>query len=854
MTDQTHLASIAKPGRYLGHEYNSFLKNWGSTKVRFALVFPDLYEIGMSHQGLQILYHLLNRQQEILAERCYCPDTDLERILRQKNQALTSLESSHPLRDFDVIGITLPYELCYTNILTILSLSDIPLYSRDRDSSFPLILGGGAGSFNPEPVADFFDAILLGDGEEAVIEIGHILSLHKAVGGSKTDLLNRLGNIEGIYIPAHFQPEYDDFGNIQAIHRTAGKKDLIRRRILSDLSAIEHLKQPIVPNAKIVHDRLGIEIARGCTRGCRFCQAGITYRPVRERSPEQIMELAESGIDNSGFEELALLSLSTGDYSCLDQVLPALMDQFSHRYISIAMPSMRVGTLTPSVMEQIKRVRKTGFTLAPEAGSERLRRVINKGITEEDLLATCNDAFSAGWQSIKLYFMIGLPSETDEDILAIAQLAKKILTDHGKGGGRGKRQITISVGTFVPKPHTPFQWARQLSPGESMDRIQQIKRSLPSKGCNLRYHGPRQSFLEGVFSRGDRRLAELIEKAWSEGARFDGWDEHFDLARWQKAAESCGLSLESYLHTRPTEKILAWQHLSSGVTNQFLHDELAKAATEEYTPDCRYHACQKCGLCDFKTLMPVVCNRTQTPLPQSIPVNLPKKNGGDEKGQTAGHYKYIVHYTRVGNICYLGHLEMLQGIFRTLRRTHIETNFSQGFNPSPKISFGPALAAGTESLAEFFIMDLPKPLKNCASTAAQLNKNLVPGLTITKIEAHSGKVPQSLLTSYTLTLARTITEQEKERTRQFLSSERYSVAKTRKGKTIEIDIRPLITFLNVSDLASVQLEMVGVSAQPGIKPIEALAQILGLTKEETLATKILKTAWRAMDTDSFDKS
>lgn len=817
-------------------------------KIRFALVFPDLYEIGMSHHGLQILYHLLNRQDEFIAERCYCPDLDIEQILRRKQQVLTSLESSHPLKDFDIIGITLPYELCYTNILTILSLSDIPLYSADRDNTFPLLLGGGAGSFNPEPVADFFDAILLGDGEEAIIEIGNVVAKHKEVGMKKADLLHRLGEIDGVYIPRHFQPDYDSAGKLRRVIRQGGKKELVRRRILRNLSEIEHLKHPIVPNAKIVHDRLGIEIARGCTRGCRFCQAGITYRPVRERSPEQIMELAESGIDNSGFEELALLSLSTGDYSCLEQTLPFLMDKFADRFISIAMPSMRVGTLSPTIMEQVKRVRKTGFTLAPEAGSERLRRVINKGISEEDLLATCNDAFSAGWQSIKLYFMIGLPTETDEDIAAIAELAKKILSDRSRGAGRGKRQITISVGTFIPKPHTPFQWERQLTMEESMDRIGRIRRSLPGKGCNLRYHSPRQSFLEGLFSRGDRRLAQLIEKAWNYGARLDGWDEYFDLARWQKAAESCGLSLDSYLHLRSPDEILPWQHLSTGVSPQFLLDELAKAYTEEYTPDCRYHACQNCGLCDFKTIQPIVCNRAQTPLPPLSAISRPKSAEDSGKG-TTGHFKYIVHYTRLGNICYLGHLEMLQGIFRTLRRAEIKTNFSQGFNPSPKISFGPALAAGTESLAEFFIMDLPAPLKNCAATVSKLNEKLVPGLCVVKIEAHSGKMPQSLLTSYTLTLARTLTEQEKTRVAKFQSSEHYPVTKSRKGKTSEIDIRPLIPSLNISGPSSIQLDLLGVSTQPGIKPIEALEQILGLTKEEILATNIRKTAWRAMDFD-----
>ncbi len=848
MTDQKHLSSVVKPGRYLGHEYNSVQKNWDAMESRFALIFPDLYEIGMSHHGLQILYHLLNREENILAERCYCPDIDFEQLLRDNHQVVTSLESSRPLRDFDVLGITLPYELCYSNILTILDLSNIPFYACDRNESFPLLLGGGAGAFNPEPVADFFDAILLGDGEEAVVEIGHLIADHKRSGEDKNMLLHRLGDVEGVYVPAHFQPDYDASGKLRAITRKTGKKEEVRRRFVNSLSSIDYLKNPLVPNAKIVHDRLGIEIARGCTRGCRFCQAGITYRPVRERSPEQIMELATKGIDNSGFEELALLSLSTGDYSCLEQTLPTLMDKFSPRFISVAMPSMRVGTLTATVMEQIKRVRKTGFTLAPEAGSERLRQVINKGISEEDLLKTCNDAFSAGWQSIKLYFMIGLPTESDEDILAIGQLAKKILSDRSLGGGRGKRQITISVGTFIPKPHTPFQWAGQLSMEESMERIGRIKRSLPAKGCNLRYHSPRQSFLEGVFSRGDRRLAKLIEIAWQDGARLDGWDEHFDLARWQKAAENCQIYLQSYLQERPTDAILPWQHLSSGVNQQFLLDELAKAKTEEYTPDCRYHACQKCGVCDFKTLQPEVCRRDQTPLPE-LPATSSSQGSGDgmEHSQNTGHYKYIVHYTRLGKICYLGHLEMLQGVFRSLRRAEIKTNFSQGFNPSPKISFGPALAAGTESLAEFFIMDLPQPLKSCTTTAARLNENLLPGLHITAITAHSGKVPQSILTAYTLVLARNITDSDKERIANFLNSTRYPVAKTRKGKTTEIDIRPLFTLLAISGPCSISLEMIGISTQPGVKPIEALEQILALGKEEMLATTILKTAWRALD-------
>ncbi len=856
MTDRTILSSIARPGRYIGHEYNAVAKDWQSAQIRFALIFPDLYEIGMSHQGLQILYHLLNDKEDFLADRCYCPDIDLEKILRQKKSVLTSLESAHPLTDFDVLGITLPYELCYTNILTVLDLAQIPLYSRDRDSSFPLLLGGGACSLNPEPVADFFDAILLGDGEEAIIDIAELLAAHKKDQLARKDLLDLLAEIDGVYIPTHFEPEYSPDGKLLTMHRTGGKKDHISRRILPDLNQIDHLKQPLVPNAKIVHDRMGIEVARGCTRGCRFCQAGITYRPVRERKPEKIMELAKEGLAASGFEELALLSLSTGDYSCLEQTLPQLMDSFADRFVSVAMPSMRVGTLTPKIMEQIKRVRKTGFTLAPEAGSERLRRVINKGITEDDLIATCEEAFALGWRVIKFYFMIGLPTETDQDIDAIIQLVRKAMAVHSGGRpGKGKKQITVSVGTFVPKPHTPFQWERQLTMEESTQHIRRLQHGLPSKGCNFRYHSPQISYLEGVFSRGDRRLAKLMDLAWQAGARLDGWDEHFDLTRWQKAAELCNLNLDDFLRARDMDEPLPWQHLQTGVDLQFLKDQLAKAQEEIYTPDCRYHACQKCGLCDFKTLMPIVYNRTDKTA-DTAPLSSDAAESADRaKRQVAGladsgHFKYIVHYSRIGEICFLGHLEILQIIFRTLRRASIVTNFSQGFNPSPKISFGPALPVGTESLAEFFIMDLPAPLGDLQAIMERINGKIIPGLQVTGMELHSGKVPQKIGITYSLTLPTKMTETERRKAQEFVAGDSFIIGKTRKGKTTQIDIRPLITKFSLEiagDTEIVQMEMVSASAEPGIKPLEALTQILGLDHERSLQTRIVKTGWHSLD-------
>ena len=483
MKNTNILPFISKPGRYLGHEYNAVTRSWPETPLHCALIFPDLYEIGMSHQGLQILYHILNGRQDMLAERCYCPDLDVEKLLVGNNLPLTSLESGHALKDFDILGITLPYELCYTNILTILDLAGIPFLAADRDEGFPLILGGGSCSLNPEPVADFFDAILLGDGEEAIIEIAEEVLRAKKAHLPKQRSSSATGRdrrcLCSLFFPTGLRRTRH--GSPPSARLEEGIQD-IRRRILPDLDRTDHLKNPLVPHARIVHDRLGIEIARGCTRGCRFCQAGITYRPVRERSSgTDHGSRPLSGIANSGFEELALLSLSTGDYSCLDQLLPELMDTFADGFVSVSMPSMRVGTLTQAVMDQIKRVRKTGFTVAPEAGSERLRRVINKGISEEDLLSTCRNAFSLGWNIMKLYFMIGLPTETREDVEAIVELARKTKQE-GDRDGRGRRQINISVGTFVPKPHTPFQWERQLTHRRKQRTDQPAQGDHPAEG------------------------------------------------------------------------------------------------------------------------------------------------------------------------------------------------------------------------------------------------------------------------------------------------------------------------------------------------------------------------------------
>jgi radical SAM family uncharacterized protein/radical SAM-linked protein len=843
MTKQSILPFVTKPGRYIGNEFNTIKKDWQTSSIRFALIFPDLYEIGMSHFGLQILYHLLNNQEDILAERCFAPDIDAEKVMVEKSVPLQSLESGKPLNSFDVLGITLPYELCYTNILTILDLAGIPKYSCDRAPSHPIILGGGSCSLNPEPVAEFFDAILLGDGEEAVVEIAETIKKAKNNDLSKKQTLENLSKIQGIYIPAEFSTEYDDTGALSSIHNTNKNFQQVERRIVKNLDATSHLCQPIVPNAKIVHDRLGIEIARGCTRGCRFCQAGMIYRPVRERTVDQIFKLADDGIGKSGFEELALLSLSTGDHSCINDILPRLMDRFADENVSVSMPSMRVGTLSHTLMDQIKRVRKTGFTVAPEAGSERLRQVINKGITEEDLLTTCKDAFRLGWNTIKLYFMIGLPTETMDDIDAIADLTKKIKDVAAETGNR-RNQVTVSVGTFVPKPHTPFQWQQQLTLDESRERIQYLKQVLPRKGVKFKWHDPQMSFLEGVFSRGDRNLAKLIETAWSLGARLDGWSDHFQIEIWQQAAEECGLDLTRYLRARKPEEVLPWQHLSSGLDPDFFVQEMDKALSGTYTPDCRYHGCQSCGLCDFSTLMPIVHgsgSETESQLQKS-------PEAADKKSQE-NHYKYVVNYSRTGDISYLGHLEILQIVFRSLKRARIRTNFSKGFNPSPKVSFGAALPVGMESEAEFFIMDLPEPLHDTDFTRNLLNNNLPPGIKVTEITLHSGKIPQSVLNTYTISMPRPFTEQEKHSIHSYLDSAEFLVSRIRKGKTKQIDIRPLLQDIQLIREDTLEITIISTAGTPGVKVEEALAHICLISKNELLRSAFKKTAWKQINTN-----
>ncbi|MCX8073441.1 MAG: TIGR03960 family B12-binding radical SAM protein [Candidatus Binatia bacterium] len=590
------LPLVQKPGRYLGAEYGVVRKDPQSVQLRVALAFPDVYEIAQSHPGLHILYDLLNRRRDVYAERVYAPWTDLEALLRQQKLPLVSLETFTPLHAFDILGFTLQYELTYTNLLNMLNLGGIPLFAHERDLRYPLVIAGGPCAFNPEPLAPFLDAVLLGDGEEAIHDICDVvLQWRKA--SDKEGLLLALRKIRGVYVPKFFEPEYTADGKLLRVTPKCSDYSQVEKRVVSDLNTIPTRKTFLVPSVPVVHDRPSIEVMRGCVKGCRFCQAGYIYRPLRERSPERVIQEALRAAAYTGQEELSLLSLSTGDYSCVNPVLKELMDRLETSRVAVSLPSTRVEALAPSLLEQIRRVRKTGFTLAPEAGTQRLRNIIQKEYSEEELLEAANLIFRLGWRHLKLYFMLGLPGETEEDLRGIADLSVKIRRLAPRG-----TEVVASVSNFVPKPHTPFQWVRQLSLEETRARQEFLHQALRGTGVSLRYHDARLSVLEGIFSRGDRRTAAALYRAFQLGCRFDGWTDQCRFDLWEQALQESGIDIGHELRRRLLDEPLPWDHLSSGVTKQFFQRELARAFEGTLTPDCSIARCTYCGACDFKEI------------------------------------------------------------------------------------------------------------------------------------------------------------------------------------------------------------------------------------------------------------
>jgi len=824
---QDLLSQVELPSRYLGNETNAIVKNHHAVDLRIALAFPDLYEIGTSHFGLQILYDILNRRSDVLAERVFCPGVDMEAQLRSRGLPLTTLESGKSMAAFDIVGFSLLYELDYTNILTMLALSNLPFYASERNSSMPLIIAGGPCASNPEPVAEFFDAMVIGDGEEVIQAMADAwIETMQQNGGNRAAVLRKWAEIQGVYIPGYYEPVFDEAG-FQHMKTGRSEDARVRRAVVADLEQVAFPDKPVVPFGRPVHDRLRMEIARGCSRGCRFCQAGMIYRPVRERAPETLLDLARKSLASTGYEDLSLLSLSTGDYSCIADLMQALMARCAADHVAVSLPSLRAGTLTPELMELVKRVRKTGFTIAPEAGSQRLRNVINKNITGKEIEETVRNAYAMGWKVIKLYFMIGLPTETDDDLQSIVHLVGRL---RGLAGKKPKsHKLHVSVATFIPKPHTPFQWEAQLPLEEARRRIHWLKDRLEMPGVQFKWQDPRVSWLEGLWARGDRRLSRLLVTAWELGCRFDGWSDHFDFARWQTAFDRVGIEPEQTItRSRADEEALPWDHVDTGIAKEFLRRERNRGLSGDSTADCRAGDCNRCGVCDFRTVAPKLAQACASTM------------GRDSRQEHTASEVVQIRFEKIGPARFFGHLEMVNLFHRALKRADISLEYSRGYHPKPKIAFRDALPLGMESRAETALLTVLSP-PPCPELIRRLNRQLPEGLKVIDCRQpgppHKSAEPARM--RYRVKLD---AEVESVRIERFLSMPECIVEKVnRKGKTTRSDLRAAVV-----ELRQVQPGVLDICLQSGSgkihRPQDILVHGLLLDPEAVRLARIRKTA------------
>lgn len=598
------LEKVQKAPRYTGGEMNTAVKAWDECPLHFGFCFPDTYEVGMSHLGMKILYGLINRESWSLCERFFMPWTDMMALMEEEKLPLLSMESRHPLNEFDVVGFTLQYEMSFSNILAMLKMGGIPLEGKDRGEEDPIVVAGGPCAFNPEPLADFIDAFMIGDGEDVMTELNRVILERKEKGLSRDQCLKNLAKLEGVYVPSLYDIAYNEDGTIASVKPNCPEAPAtVKKRVVVDLNSTYYPEEFPVPYTEVIFDRIMLEIMRGCTRGCRFCQAGILYRPVRERSMEKLIDLAEKLQQSTGYEEISLSSLSSGDYSCLPELIRELMKRMKEKRVSISLPSLRIDSVLKESLEETQQVRKTSLTFAPEAGTQRMRDVINKGVTEEDLLGKVRDAFEGGWSSVKLYFMSGLPTETTEDLDGIADLARKVIAEYFNvpktRRAKGLR-VTVSVSVFVPKPFTPFQWAPQDTLETIIGKQEHLKQVLNIKGVTFHWHEPYVSYLEACFARGDRRMGAVLKRAYEKGCILDGWNETFRYDAWMEAFRECGLDPAFFANReRGKDEILPWDHIDSGVTKQFLWREKEKSERAETTKDCR-KGCNGCGIQRWK--------------------------------------------------------------------------------------------------------------------------------------------------------------------------------------------------------------------------------------------------------------
>ena len=729
---------VERPARYLGGEYQAITKAWSDVDVTVCLAFPDIYDIGMSHLGTKILYSLLNKNARIACERAFAPWVDMERELRERELPVVSLESARPLRDFDVVGFSLQYEMTFTNVLNLLDLSGIPLRAADRDDSYPLIIAGGPTTMHPEPVAPFIDAALIGDAEELLPRTLLLVAQWKRDGVSKRELLERMAALGGWYCPALYEVTEEPRNDLLVVDpdRSVGPYP-VERAFVEDLDAYPFPSDAPVAAAEAIFDRMSIEIARGCTEGCRFCQAGMIYRPVRERDPDAIVDTVMAALDNGGYNQASLTSLSTADYSCISPLIKKVMERLRERRVALSVSSLRAYGLGEETLDEIASVKATGLTFAPEAGTARMRDVVNKNVSDEDIERSAHRVFSRGWQRMKLYFMIGLPTETDEDVAGIIDTAARVRDVGLQYHPRKRVQVSASASSHVPKPHTPFQWAAM----DSMPEIQRKQTLLRERARRLnvtvKYHNQKISYLEGIVARGDRRVADLIELAWRKGCRFDGWDDQLKWDAWLEAIDELDIQPERYLRTLPLDGTLPWDHIDVGLGEGFLEKEWKRALKDRLSPPCgkpkgdivhhtnlqtaeadeRKLVCYHCGVaCDLSTMRDerlgflAKLGATEPPAPSpERPAPRVNKKGArlpPRRATQGAAHLYRVGFTKLGAVAMTSQLDLARVLPRLVRRAKLPMRFTEGFNPKPVMSYGPALPLGVASLAEVFDLSL----------------------------------------------------------------------------------------------------------------------------------------------------
>ena len=835
------LFQVDKPARYIGGEMNLADFDKRNPRVKIALAFPDIYDVGMSYFGFKILYELINSFEQFQAERTFAPWLDMEEMMREKNIPLYCVDTFTKVSDFDLIGFTLQNELCQTNVLNMLDLAGLKIKSTERSDAFPLVIAGGPGAYNPEPMSDFIDCFVIGDGEDVIIEILNAVDEFKAKkSNSKEELLRKLARIQGVYVPSFYNITYKDSMAVDKFEKKyPDLADVIEKRIVDISKSDFRAVNPLVPYLKIVQDRFIVEARRGCARGCRFCHAGMTTRPIRERSVEDILELAHCGIENTGFNEVSLLSLSITDHSSIDDVLNCLTDAYSQRMVSVLLPSLRINTFSIELAKKVKEVRKATLTFAPEAGSERLRAVINKHFSEEEFFNVIREVIKAGWKSIKLYFMVGLPTETYEDLDGILDMLKKIrkIAQELKVF---QFNINLSLSPFVPKPHTPFQWAQMLDMEEVEKRYRYVESGINFKNVSLKRHNVKGAYIESIFSRGDRRLGKALALAFEKGLKFDSWDKNFDFEKWMNIFEELGIN--QWYYTNPDlnikEDILPWDHISCGVDKQYLVKEFNLAQEAKITSDCTLEDCEGCGVCEQDTTN--MLSKNKIPDLNKIKELTEKIKSKVYDHSTCPQMRVRIRYTKDGILKYISHLDLIKSLHLLLNRTNLKMSYTQGFNPQIKTQFTPPLPLGFESISEYVDLYLNEPTSPeiILKELVKVNQKHIKFLSVGNISPINSASLESSIISAQYEISVVPFEENKgifnkkiidNKINEFFSKDEFIINSVRNFKSKNTDLRQIVQKISVEKINDSAIRFdctVSMGEKGTYNPLKALNHIL----------------------------